>query len=642
MSWQPIDFQGLVSLDTPVIDLLYQYLDEQESALGRAILDAIPPNMQTPILGYGSNTVIRLSDAIEMFSKKCATHSIEQDNLATKDDWKPTAEKINKAMWNYVEALEGCVIELFQQLEQIGLEQWHSRLPQVLGTIKELLQHKIEDLIWAIKRLEDQLWRYRLNLQPKNNFQHWHTKLSSLWSSILDKDLTKNLEKTQAFLRTNYTKFLKRYGGYVKLQEEVEQSLEKFDNFPIINGLEKDNQKLFKKLYQLLKLWELNQTAKAVPNRELTLALRHALSIEKATLIFKEYYINLKKLLFGQSRTFKNQGERILENSVAKVAMQENIEYGQHEIHMLAMTIFHYRDFLLKADPDPYVRSRLGFSESIVGPEPAQTKPLIELGYDIEKLGQLSAQLLEAIKKNDHIQLSISEIDAEITHALHEIGHPLATKRMIRQKAERIIENLMLLDQWTAFSWDIVDYVGSTLSKLIRIDWKYFVVFEFLNFHELYSIHQGLILPINDRSHNNRLQKFTKLLNHVQQWVVKHRTQSHFHDIELDMNDIKIYLQDFLAFVQRIASDTSIPPEKLNIVSQDIAQELLEYRYLFGNFFYQLRQHESEGQLIRRQFLFVDQYFESVDLKLHEMTNREPSTPPQETEQQEHQDDPED
>lgn len=638
MSWQPIDFQGITSLDTSLVDLLHQYLDEKEAELSKAILEAIPPDLRTPILPYSFTNPVKLSEAIEVFSKKCSQSLDSLPHPISDLDWQPPVKAINQALWKYVEVLEGCATELFQQLDLIGLEQWHSRLPHVVGMIKELLLHRMEEAIWGTKRLEDHLWKYRLNCESHLQRPIFFQKLTRYWTALLDRNLLQNLDKSQAFVRGHYYRFLKRYGGYVQLQEKVELSLEKFSAFPVMPLLEKETQKQFKKLYQLLRLWEMNRTAKAVPPRELVIAIRHALSIEKATGLFREYFEVVKAHLFNLSRLFKQRGTSLLIDSPANAALQLDITNCQAEIHMLGATIAHYRDFLLRADPDPYVRSRLGFSEWIVGPEPAQTKPLLDLGYEVETLNDLCTGLGTALQKEEsEVQhISIDQVDPDIQQALHEMGNPLATHRMMKTKVEAVLEKLSKLNEWEAFSMDVVEYVGKTFSMLLRRDWKFQAAHEFNLFQQLYSIHQGLVKPVEDRNHITRMHKFTTLLHQIQNWVTKYRTQHHFHDIELDMNDIKGYLQDFLGYVQRSAQDKDLSAEKAQKLKADIAQELLEYRYLFSTFFYQLRQNEVEGQLIRRQFLFVDQYFDSIEQRLNEfkITDPAPAPPTQDNEEE--------
>jgi hypothetical protein len=622
MSWQPIDFQGITSLDTPTVDLLHQYLEEKESNLANAILHAIPPDLGSPSLPY--STSFKLSEAVEAFSKKCSQSLDALERSDSSFDWEQPIKEINKALWEYVEVLEGSSTELFQQLELIGLEQWHARLPNVVGTIKELLLHKLEEVLWSVRRLEDHLWKYRINCEMHFKRSVTFLKLSRYWTSLLDRKIIPQIEKTEAFLRLQYNRFIKRYGGYVELQQKVEQ-LEKFSEFPVLPTLDRDTQNHFKKLYQLVKLWDLNRTEKSIPSREIVLALRHALSIQKASSLFKDYYEAVKSHLFRQSRFFKRKGEELLSDTSVKMAHQLEVDQSQLEIRTLGATIEHYRDFLLRADPDPYVRSRLGFSERIVGPEPAQTKPLLDLGYDVETINDLCIRLKKALdmEPSELKQEAIIDVDHAIQEALHEMGQPLATHRMMRSKVETVLENLEKLKEWESFSSDVVDYVGTTFSKLLRKDWKFQVVHEFNLFQELYNIHHGLVKPIEDRAHLTRMSKLTKLLNEIQQWVEKHRTQNHFHDIELDLNDIKGYLQDFLAYVQRCCQDKNLSSEQAKTLKAELSQQLLDYRYLFSTFFYQLRQNEQEGQLIRRQCLFVDQYFDSVEQKLLDLDIRD-------------------
>lgn len=624
MSWKPIDFQGIVALDNPVVDLLAQYLEEKEAQLGYAILKAIPtphstgshPTLPPP----SSGPHLKLIDVIDYFSKRdflSGNHGNQQISL---EDWKSSVRQINSALWQYIETLEGCVTELFQQLEQISLEQWHVRLSDVVGAIKEILLHKMEDLIWAIKRLENLLWKARYACENPQSKRLLWLKFSSLWTPLLDKSLETHLNKNQELLRNLYQKFTKRHRGYLSLLEQVEKSLTKLAAYRVLTSLDSDVRKQFIDLYQLLKLWEMNRTAKALPEREFVIALRNALSVDKATNLFRSYHQSLKKTLFEKSLVFKKQADELIDDSVGRTFMQESLTSCQAEIRTLALTIANYREFLLRADPDPYVRTRLGFPDRIVGSEPAQTKPLLNLEYDVEALGELYEQLVLSLKKSARMPTEeMRRIDKEVQDAIHEMGQPLATHRTMRSWAEKVLDNLQQIDELGSFDNHAISYIGQVFAKILRVDWKYNVLHGIPLFHQLYAIHLGLVPPIEDRFHANRLKKFHRLLQQVEDWVKNNKTQPHQHDIELDINDIKGYLQDFLGYVQRALNEPEMNEEKAGKLETEIAQELLEYRYLFGNFFYQLRQNELEGQIIRRQFLFVDQYFESIQYKLYEL-----------------------
>jgi hypothetical protein len=121
-----------------------------------------------------------------------------------------------------------------------------------------------------------------------------------------------------------------------------------------------------------------------------------------------------------------------------------------------------------------------------------------------------------------------------------------------------------------------------------------------------------------DPTHAFRLERFRLLFDQIENWVEKGDVYSHVHEIELDMNDMKTYLQDFLATVQRAARDKSHDPF-LDETIHKLRQQLLEYRYLFGQFFFLIMSKSLDGVQLRNQFLFVDQYFESVEILLNDL-----------------------
>lgn len=634
MSWQPIDFQGIVSLDRPLVDILNHHLEDMESQLAHTLIEAIPPSIiknENSPLQISPSALLRLSDAIEAFTRYSYQLDGQHHVHVNIDEWNHAVKSINKALWSYVETIDSCIIELFQQLELIGLEQWHVRLSSVVGAIKDLLVHRIDDLIWGIKRLETFLRKARFACENPNSLKSKFLKNLPVWNSVLDRSLIPHLEKNQDSLKTQYQKFIRRYQGFLSLQEETDKSLDKLTGYHILESLDQDVQVQFIKLYQLLKLLSLNKTEKALPSRDFVLAVRNAISVDKAISIFKEYYNALHENLFIKSLFIKQHHDLTEEEN--KNLIQE-IQELLAETHLLGTTIAHYREFLLQADPDPYVRTRLGFSDWIVGPEPIQTKPLLNMGYDVESLNELYEKLCQSLEKNQS-SVDLSQIDQKIQYSLHEMSHPLASYRLMRGQAENVLEKLQQIDELCAKEGNVIDYFDQIFARLLRLDWKYQVLFGFPLFHQMFAIHQGLLNPIDDRHHQIRLTKFKKLLQQILEWVKSQKTQKHTHDLELDINDIKGYLQDFLGYIQRHLNAEDLTQDSAHQFRRVMLHELLEYRYLFGNFFYRLRQNETEGPLIRRQFLFVDQYFETIELKLDEVLNRswpeqvEDQTPPE-------------
>lgn len=640
MAWQAIDFQGISSFEKALANQLRLYLEEKQTHLSQVIADSIPSEVDAsnPVLEV-AQAHRKLSDGVEAFTRKVSqTTAIPSIN---EEQWQAAARKINAALWEYAELLQSVAVELFQQLDLVGIEQWRPEVLKVVDSIKEILLHNMEDLKWAIKRLESQLWEYKRATSNPVRFEKFLSYFKPLWGNIIDHTIVKNLEKSQKFLGFRYQNFQHRYEQYIELNDEIEKKMSKFQTYNVLATLDPEEQDSFKRLYRLLKLWKANKQAKALPNRELVRVLRYAITPEKAATFFKNYYNALQNKLFSQSRNLKdgpssaennnsenenNEGidgnqEDLASDTPSMLELQSALSNQRFELHTLGATISAYRSFLLESDPNPYVRTRGGFSEWIVGHEPSQTKSLVEQEYDIERLDALYLQFLEFIKpSHEDSPFTHQQIYSQIESTLHDMGQPLASNTMMHVRAQHFVTQLKQLNELGTRDPEVTKHITPLLSKAMRADWKYHVLHEIPLFHQLYAVHMKILPALDDRQHTNRLKHFKRLLQQLQQWVQDKSTLAHMHEIELDINDIKGYLQDFLAQLQRIARDmTLFTKSSGEAIMTKTAHELLEYRYLFGHFFHRLRQTEMDERLMRNQFLFVDHYFETVENKLVDM-----------------------
>ncbi|MGA8163857.1 MAG: hypothetical protein WB791_02395 [Waddliaceae bacterium] len=625
---QPSDFQGIIKLDQSIIEQLSDYLQEKESQVGNSILHAIhplPKETLPPVLPFSTLGHIKLSDAVEAFSKNVYKIRSSARPLVPANDWEIATRHINNAFWEYVEVLEGCVTELFQQLSQVGFEQWQPELMKVVDSVKDILNLRLEDLTWQIRRMESLLWEYRWACEDREGRSIFFKKILFFWKHLLDRSLVSYLHKSKKFLHLRYSWFSDRYSRYRKLKARIGVSLRKFTGYQVLKSLENGVQNDFQNLYRLLKLWRLNTKSKSLPLREPIRALRSLISMEKATHLFSEYYSALKAALFERSRECKREPRDFYTKPSNRRVAQDAITGCRAELRTLGATIAKYREFFLRTHPNPYIRTRWGFVEWIVGPEPVQTKELLHLVYEVENLDKLFEGVGESLKKapspSDGINLSRKY--QELQHTLHEMGQPLTSRIVMRGKAEKALALLEEMNELGSYNPKVIDYVGKAFSRALRADWQYQVLFEIPLFHQLYSIHQGVLGPIEDREHLSRVNKFQDLIGQITKWVNNRDTYRHVHEIETDITDMKNCMQDFLAFVQRIAKDRTLDKSKAGELVTEIAKQLLVYRYVFGKFFHYLHQHEPEGKLIRNQCLFVDQYFESVENKLHEMRIRQ-------------------
>lgn len=615
MSWKPIDFQGIVSLNRSIIEPLFHYLDLRENQTARRIIESLDPLETAPDLEPSSLQHFTLLDGIEKLHKKILRHT--QSRTLAHEAWKSSAEEINRALWGYLEVLEESVTELFQQLNQVSIDEWGEELYGVVEEIKEILTHRLEDLKWALRRAEYCLRDFRLATEEQEGKWTVFSKVKTFWQSILDKDILKNAQRCQKYLGFRFQKFADRFARFRTIYKKVDQSLQKFSWYTVFGTLEPGSQALFKKIYQLTKLWEINGKEKAFPQVDLVRVLRNLVSPEKGLELFREYFKGLHLALFTKSRALKiTSGPFTQENALR---LQDDVLSYRSELHTLGSTVTRFREFLLRSDPNPYVRIRMGFPEWVAGPEPKPAQQLRSLGLDIEKLDGVFETFRQEMERKAVVpDATTSQVDEEVQQLLHEMGQPLISSALIRVKAERLVAGLEQLDELTNSKPEVVAYIGQTLNKALRTDWKYHVLFDIPEFRHLYHIHHGIVGPSTERVHQNRAYKFQEILHAIRKWVKNDETPRHMHEIEADMSDMKGYLQDFLATVQRLVQEDQGAEEINKMALYEISNQLLEYRYQFGDFFHYLHDHKPEERLIRNQFLFVDQYLEAVDNKLYE------------------------
>lgn len=615
MAWQSIDFQGIINFDRTVVVQLEQFLSEKENRLAGQIFNifssSVDHESSAPLLP-SPDLLIKISDAIEEFNKHIRL-SIDQKTSEKSLVIEKIVKDLNQILWEFTEVLEGCAVELFQQIHQMPIYRWQEWNFNVVRSIKDAIIHYIDDLVWMIRRLEHSL---RDNAQ---GFSSSGKKKRFNWSffvqDYLDSNLSKNLHQTELFLKEQYEAFQKRYHEYMRLNQQVDECLGNIKNYSTLLLLDVSDQHLYIQMTHLLKLLELNPYPKQEVAIETVKALKLLTGSETVLRIFRIYTKELKHALFEMSFEWKlSNRER---GDLEKIEVKCN--ECQSEIKTLMHTMGGYRTFLLRSDPNPYVRSRWGFSEWIVGPEPAKAKKLASMIFSIHELEDLIKHFSSAIKQNSSVQDKLEqEVRPKIDNFLHEMGQPLISHSMMKKRSEILLEELMRCDELGSPYLSTIDYFEDVLSKVMRQDWKYHVLHEIHLFHQIYQIHLGLVKPFEDPAHAFRLERFHLLIEEMKKWIEKNDVDAHVHEIEVDMNDMRTFLQDFLASVQRIVKDKSQDPF-IDDTHHKLRQQLMEYRYLFGQFFLFIISKSLYGVQLRHQFLFVDQYFESIENLLDEL-----------------------
>ncbi len=601
MGWRPIDFQGIMTLQVALVKQLEHYLNEKETVLADRLLSAIQPAKVA--LPSVPQTGLKLSDAVESFNKRSRLLDQTKQDQPSLEQRVKVVKEVNEALWKYVEVLEGCITELFQQLKLGGIDQWHSALSQTVEGLKELLLHRIEDLCWAIRWLKPSLRQYHQDF--------------FFWRNPLDSRLLANLASSEKFLKSRYQSFIKLYDKYTELTTKAKSLYAKQERYVVFTSLEKDERSLYEQMLRWLTLRDLDAHDDRSLVSYITVALKNAVGIDQARTLFKSYYRRLDNTLYSVSKELKKVPLEPHENTEVKQSLKERTTLLMEEVQSLMDLIVSYREFLLKTDPNPYIRSRLGFTEWIVGPEPLKTRSLMQLVYDTKELYNrfnMISLSLEGVAPT-----SLGTVYEEIERLLHEMSSPLISKEMMRRKGDQLLHDVDQCDMLGSLSFEVVAYVGTVLDRSMRVDWKYHVLHENSLFHAIVEEYSGLFDSDSDVVHDGRVEKLKDLFTHIEEWVEKGDVDAHINDIAIDINDMKTYLQDFLATVQRLLKDQSLTETLRDHAIQQLSYQLLEYRYYFGDFIMHLIHAEgSGGAHLRNRFLFVDQYFETIDMLLNE------------------------
>ena len=609
-----MEFRGVINLDLHTANLLSQYLIDKESDLSLKIMETIGPvalNFPEPLPPNSKDNPLKLGDAVLLFGKKIRTLSTNREIKPAKGMWKIITSQINIQCWAYLQILENIITELFIQIKLLDITKWKNEMLDAAYSIKMTLMHHLEDLEWALKRLNAQIWQLRLAEDESCIF----TRLKHLFSYFnlnIESSLLVNLQKSRKFLSFKYGKFHDVHTNYQKLHQDVRKPLLKFIDYHILNHLDAESKDSFTKLYELLKMWKINVQSKLIPSSELRIPLRNLIDPKRVSHIFEEYHTELLKEIYIKSRFFKTHSHAIIDDESVETELADSLIMTHKEIHLLAATTRNYRDFLLKTDPNPYIRCRFGFGEWTVGKEPALTKNMLLLSYEIAETNKYAEHLIDSLKsaKEKNNLSDFKEKSTRSEKILHEMSQPLIGESTMRSLAEGALEEIKSFDELGSFDIHIVDYIGVTLSKILKSDWKYHVLFDIPFFKTVYSNHINIVgLDQEDRLHLNRLNEFSRLFKEIKDLVkVKYLYRSN-QEIDLHLNDIKGTLQDFLGYVQRVTQDKNSP---LKLI-KNIRFQLLEYRYFFGQYFHDLGTLDIDKQMISNKFLFVNQYLDVVD-----------------------------
>lgn len=604
-----MEFKGIVNLDPQIAKQLNRYIMEKETELGLKIIRFIDPlDIHNPELETPEIQSLSLGEAVLFFGKKVRAMILDRESHQLHED---IHKKITQECWQFLTLLENYTEQFFKEMSQHQCISWNEELINTVKSIKTTLINALDDLEWAVKRLNAQLFQLKrgvLNLTYFDKLKRY----ASGFGPESDRALLKNLEKTRKFLTFYGLKFQDNCAKYQILQQDVKKHVIKLANLEVLNTLYSDSKETFIKVYECLKMWEINQQSKLIPSADLEKPLKNVIDPKRVSHIFEEYHSLLLKKVFEISGLLKFERNEILEHGPMSTQLEVSLKRLLKEIHLLGSTVTSYRKFLLKTDPDPYVRSRFGFPEWIVGEEPASTKNMLLINYDIEEMNFQVEEMLHALQSagtGDEVS-QLNKIHLKLEPVLHEMAQPLVTESTMKELAEKACGYLKEVKELTSLELESVNFIGRGLSSLLKADWKYQVLFGIPEFEKIYAIHMGLFGESHEnRDYLNRLDELRRHCKELKDLVKGKSFYNHLQEIDFTINDIKGSLQDFLGYVQRLAQEPSISSE----TKRDLFLQLLEVRYFFGHYFHELGTLGDDKSKILNKLHFVDQYLDAID-----------------------------
>jgi hypothetical protein len=250
--------------------------------------------------------------------------------------------------------------------------------------------------------------------------------------------------------------------------------------------------------------------------------------------------------------------------------------------------------------------------------ENKHTRSLTGLVQESQQLDTLCKNFKHSLEHGNGAKSNLTQaLEQEISHNLHEMGQPLASKVMMRRNAKAVLNGLQKIDEVASCYPREVDYISRVLCKLMRADWKYHVLYDIPGFTQFFQIHTQLINISEDRQHIQRYNTFKKVFQQLGQWIDTGDLVKHSHDVDLDINDTKSLLQDFLGQVQQVERNRNAGGQDNKDVSDVCMKQMLDYLYLFGYFFHGLQVSDPDQRQLRRRFFFADQYFDAIEATLH-------------------------
>ncbi len=496
MGFNPADFRTETGQGEATADQVRLYLQTEEDH----VLDNILHAFQIPLDKEGAKKRGAISSRFKAATDSVIAHieaSLKgEKKRLTRQELDIVVAHVRAALRHYEEILEGCAAQLFNELEKMRVDEVGDDTIQGVEAVKEKLAGQVDDCMEQVRRLESKLTYYRSKVKGEFVLLGW---VRSFFRPVIDRGVTQKLMKIHKTVNQGYHQLKIRHDEYQRLDEWATKKRAKLDRNPVFQSLPADSREKFANLYRLLKMLKQSESSSEFIIDELNRLLEATIRVNEAVTIFEGYAEALKKAFFVLRRGIPQELDTASDLKATKLKVADAIQAHRKEVRILGSIVFRYRDFILNTHPDPYVRARLGFAESTVGPEPATTKKLVRLGHRVEVLDKQCntlANVAEAYDPQNPDRLDLGYFD-NVVEDLDEML--LEAKRPADAHGHylEVIKGLEHANELGSFDPCRVMGVEKVMRLALRLDHFNVLVTE-KRFLALYETHVNLRGPTPD------------------------------------------------------------------------------------------------------------------------------------------------
>ncbi|MGK5594866.1 MAG: hypothetical protein ACSNEK_05875 [Parachlamydiaceae bacterium] len=510
---------------------------------------------------------------------------------------------LNKEIWRYLELIEGNIVELFVQLEMIDINLWNESLCESLSFITIELRTYLDELLILIRSLEHCLSEQKVLYYTKKMPFHWLIRSLLRQSHSIDPQIKLNIENSKSYLDTQFCSLHKKMNRVIGEKYKIAKEAKSLKSLIGLYQLDKREREYFLQFYRSLMLRSFAIQEKIISKNDFWKYFDFTYSPTKLIELFSKYYEVLLRTFYRLCHDWRETHHQKIVEDIESL--------GKEKIHLEGV-LRKYRSLLLVLNPNPYVSTKLGFSESVVGPEPTYSLQLKELLFALTSLNKLIGRFSDSIVLNkfEDADSKLKRVKTAIELLSHQMGQPLISRKQMVNLMERMVTLLEELDELGGSVGDVSEIITTALLTLLNYDWYHQILQGNEKFKEVYDIHLQVEKKAQNLAHEHRLVKMEDSLFRLKSLLGFQDPFKVINDAESDLTEINALLQELFYSTKRLWENTN-EADKFTLAGR-LKLEVLEYYQLFSSFLVPLNKEEPNGKLLLNSFFSVKQYLDAT------------------------------